>query len=503
MADQTIKIGNETIAAPRFFNAIRNSSDTAYQRAVPMANANNLEAVSQAIVGRQRVFSSFYGNSLKFFASLNSTPHYQDDLTRKLLHRVVQNGAEVELNFIGQMNEQIYSTSDSSTLLNVERPQMVSLYGRANRFSRYPLTISLQSARQIMQSSGTQSLIDAFMGSMRTKAEIDSRNYAKLIFKQCYDNGGMIIKEVGDVDKDTDTVKKFAQQLRKDYLNMRQPSNREPYNVFGAENPTEPDNLLTVFTTDIQALMDVQVFASAFNMEKTAFLGSQLPINDFLDSNVLALLFDKQLFQVFDILDYQTEGFNDPSNLMTHFYLHIWQAYTYFSVFNGVAYVRTVGDNFKGYLQLCTTELNKNIIDTHSQVDVGFKPIYPLQLDRWNNGDLKTIDSTHERLVRYSAKVDYGGFNNVGSSVGVLDQNNTEVKVLTPGDTSDLFTFDPENLPTFRIHQDSKKTANYKGTLTVTMHLMSHTTGATDNSKDTELASLDSVISLVSGDLMA
>ena len=127
--------------------------------------------------------------------------------------------------------------------------------------------------------------------------------------------------------------------MRYYYTMMTYVDNPDKYNAVGMENPTRPDNMNVLLPAFTQANVDVDVLASAFNMDKTTFIGKQIPINALNNSDVLGLMLDNNFVQIYDQLDQSAAIFN-PEVLTEQNFLHVWKSYSYVKFFNAICFVK-------------------------------------------------------------------------------------------------------------------------------------------------------------------
>lgn len=122
------------------------------------------------------------------------------------------------------------------------------------------------------------------------------------------------------------------------------------YNQAGVYNATRPDSLRIIMSADMEAAFDVNVLASAFNMDKTEFIGRRYLVDSFathdtqrlaqifendpnytaFTSDELAILatvdcvmFDADWTMIYDVL-MEFEDIRNPQGLYYNYCLHKW-----------------------------------------------------------------------------------------------------------------------------------------------------------------------------------
>ena len=136
------------------------------------------------------------------------------------------------------------------------------------------------------------------------------------------------------------------------YLQFQTPSKK--YNAWakvgGAGRPvitwTNQEDIVFIVRNDIRAYLDVNVLASAFNMDKATLLGNILTINDFNIYNedgtlnydgsaIVGMIADKSWFRI-KRQDMFMDSFYNPNNRSVQYYLNNIKMYNMSLFANGV-----------------------------------------------------------------------------------------------------------------------------------------------------------------------
>ena len=140
------------------------------------------------------------------------------------------------------------------------------------------------------------------------------------------------------------------------------------YNIAGVRNFALKDNQYLLINAEYDANMDVDVLASAFNMDKAQFMGHRVLVDSFgaLDIERLNVLFDAEIqsgkmtmpttaqleavdavpaiiidgdwFMVFDNLATFTENYNGQGLYWNYFY-HVWKTFSISPFANAVMFL--------------------------------------------------------------------------------------------------------------------------------------------------------------------
>ena len=109
--------------------------------------------------------------------------------------------------------------------------------------------------------------------------------------------------------------------------------------ISSSNNFTKKEDQIVLINTKFDAIVDVEVLASAFNMSKADFIGRRVLVDDFggLD-NVLCAVVDKNWFMVYDKL-IKTKRKENEQGLYYNIFLHHWQTLSTSIFENAVLFV--------------------------------------------------------------------------------------------------------------------------------------------------------------------
>ena len=224
----------------------------------------------------------------------------------------------------------------------------------------YPVTIQDEDLRlAFLSEDGVQNLIAKIVDSIYTAAEYDEF----LLFKY------LIIKEVSS---GMVYPKVVTGNISEDAVNFRGVSNilnfmGSEYNEFGVKTNTPKSRQVIFMDSMYNAKFDVEVLASAFNMDKAEFMGQLYLIDNFTQfdnerfevirknsdgieevsveeleamKNVIAVIMDEKWFQVYDNNNKFTEKYV-ASGLYWNYFYHTWKTFSHSPFSNAVAFIKT------------------------------------------------------------------------------------------------------------------------------------------------------------------
>lgn len=250
------------------------------------------------------------------------------------------------------------------TLFRREFPDVRVTFHRMNYQKYYKVTISQQQLRTAFLAwSGISDLVTRIVDSLYTGMNYDEYIVMKYMLCRAVLNGGIGGYKVSDFTSNSNlgdliaSVKGVANNMR--FLSPK-------YNAAGVMNATEPSELYCFIDTMLDARVDVNVLAAAFNMDKTEFIGRRVLVDGWNnhDKARLALLFeddedyapftttelnvlagigaivcDRDIWMVFDNLQ-EMENVNNGEGLYWNYWLHVWRTFSMSPFANAVAFTK-------------------------------------------------------------------------------------------------------------------------------------------------------------------
>ena len=215
-------------------------------------------------------------------------------------------------------------------------------YYLQNRKDRYDLSISEDILRQAMMESetGVATLINNMLALPYTSAEEDEYLIMRELFALRDRESPFYNVHIDDISKADDKQKTgldIAQKIREKYLDF--PFLHTEYNPEGL--PAKTNDPVLFVTPRFLANFDVNVLASAFNMDKTNFMGrvetvDLLPL-DGVPYGSAALLADPDIFVCADT-KVKSASIQNPKNDSVNYFLHRWGIYGMSKFVNAVLF---------------------------------------------------------------------------------------------------------------------------------------------------------------------
>lgn len=249
-----------------------------------------------------------------------------------------------------------------TTIFKREIPDVRAAFHVMNYTKFYKATISNDQLRQAFLSwNGITDLIARIVDAMYTAANYDEFITMKYLLAKHLIAGNIYANQIDTVS--TDNMKSIVATIKGVSNSLEFLSNK--YNYNGVETYTNKSDQYILINAKFDATMDVEVLASAFNMDKAEFMGRRVLVDSFgnLDNARLKLLFaedpnyteiseddlqaldnipavmvDRYFFMIFDNFYNFTEQYNGEG-LYWNYWYHTWKTFSISPFHNAVAFV--------------------------------------------------------------------------------------------------------------------------------------------------------------------
>lgn len=257
-------------------NVIRQNASSEYQSKVPVVSeVDDIVKVGQVIYGNP-AFANQFINSLVnriAFALMESATF--NNPYRILKKGVIEFGETVEDIFVNIAQVVEYDPSKAKNREFARTfPDIRTAFYKMNWRVMYPVTVQDQDLYNAFLSvEGVTDLITKIVESIMRAYEYDEYLLFKYMIIKAVTSGKMYPVAVDNAD-----IKNYATAF-KSYRNIIQ-FMREDFNEAGVKNNTDDANLCVFLDANFDAQFDVNVLASAFNMDKANFIGRRFLIDD-------------------------------------------------------------------------------------------------------------------------------------------------------------------------------------------------------------------------------
>ena len=342
-------------ALKQSLNAIREISSTIYHEYVPIIDdSTDISAFAEPILNFPVVYNEFCDILVnKLVYSQFESMTFENPLR-------VLDGDRIPLGYAGEhvmvnpAKGRGFNVNDFAGLLVKYEADVKVEYHAINSDLQYCVTVSRQQLKKAMTSwDNLAEFITSLSNSLYNGAYIDMFRFTKNIITGAYKENRAVIETVTAIS-DEATAKAFVERARELYLNFQLPSTE--YNAWakngGSGRPittwTRPEDIVLVIKNSLRAKLDVDVLASAFNIDRTTLLGNIITVDSFDSydddgnlvydgSPIVAGIFDKAWFKI-KTQDMFMENFYNANNRTMQYYLNVIRMYNMSLFANGVIF---------------------------------------------------------------------------------------------------------------------------------------------------------------------
>lgn len=316
------------------FNFIRNNSTETFVNVVPAATEDNIMQISNILFNDayQPQLNEFVNNLVNRIAlTIVRTKSFDNPLSM-FKKGSVPLGTDVQELYENPAEAEAYEYSNTAMakLLTITDPDTHVAYYRRNRKDLYTKTITREGLQGAFVSwEKFEEYISSITQSLYSGNYIDEFEYTKDLIDGAYDNGKAIVQVVSDPSSSEANAKAFVKAARKLYKKMSFPSTSyNAYSTFsGAKGTiktwTTPDRIALIIKSDAIADIDVDVLASAFNMDKASLMGRIVEVDSFKNPNIIGVICDEAWLQIYDNL-FRFDEFYNARVMAWNEYLHAW-----------------------------------------------------------------------------------------------------------------------------------------------------------------------------------
>ena len=342
-------------------NVIRQNASAEYQNLVPeVTKETDIPKVGEVLYGYPALANQFINALVNRIALVQVRSATFNNDYAELKKGYLEFGESVEEVFVQIAKAREFSVEKAeSREFKRSLPDVRSAFHAMNYRVQYPVTIQDEDLRTaFLSANGVQDLIAKIVDSVYTAAQYDEYLLFKYTMIKAITKGQMYPMSIGDGTDMHDAAVAFrgmSNQLQ--FMSTK-------YNVAGVHTTTPKSDQYIFMDAKYNAQYDVNVLASAFNMDKADFMGrlflidnwdsfdnerfdviransdgiSEITANDLaMLKNVKAVLLDENWFQVYDNNNKFTEKYV-ASGLYWNYFYHTWKTVSYSPFANCVVF---------------------------------------------------------------------------------------------------------------------------------------------------------------------
>lgn len=341
-------------------NVIRQNAPYDYQQNVPVVTqASDIPKVGEVIYGTPAFANHFINALVNRIATVRVQSATFNNPYSILKKGYIEFGETIEDIFVGIINAVDYSAEKAHEReFKRSLPDVKSAFHTMNWRVFYPVTIQDEELRMAFLSiNGVTDLIAKIVEQVYTSAEYDEFLLFKYLLIKSISHGKLKTASVGTTNLSESAVAFRGTSNKLTFMGVN-------YNEAGVRTSTPKDRQVIFMDSTFNAQFDVDVLASAFNMDKANFMGRLFLIDDWntfdnerfevirresdgleevtanelaIMNNVKAVIADENWFQIYDNLSKFTEKYV-ASGLYWNYFYHTWKTISYSPFANAIVF---------------------------------------------------------------------------------------------------------------------------------------------------------------------
>lgn len=349
--------------------------------AIPEGLRTSLNSIRETSIQNNTLYHRYVPEILptsdigSFASPILDNPNVMNEFMNVLVQRIVYTQVDIKLFNnplrvlegdripLGSIGQEIYinpakarkfNVDDFAGLLAKYEADIKVQYHHLNSDLQYCVTITRAKIKDAFVSWSTlENFIDGLTQSLYNGAYIDQYNLTKGLVSSAYASNQVKVEVVSAPSSEAN-AKAFITKARELFLNMQTPSaNFNAWRQVGGYGRdiltwSNPEDIVFLLRNDIASYIDVNVLASAFNIDKSVLMGNIIYVNDFNEydnegnliydgSNIVGMIADKSWFRIKEQETTMDEFYN-ANNRTWQYYLNVVRMYSYSLFSNAVVF---------------------------------------------------------------------------------------------------------------------------------------------------------------------
>ena len=356
-----IAISNLNASTLDILNTIRANASAEYQQYVPeVTKATDIPKVGEVLYGYPAFANQFINALVNRIALVRVKSATFNNDYAELKKGYLEFGETIEEVFVNIAKAREFSAEKAKDReFKRTLPDVRSAFHTMNYRVQYPITIQDEDLRMAFMSiNGVQDLIAKIVNSVYVAEQYDEFLLFKYLFIKAISNG----KTASMTVTKPEDYKNWAAAFRS--VSNKLTFMSKKYNAAGVTTVTPKADQYIFMDSDFNAKFDVNVLASAFNMDKADFMGRLKLIDDFTTfdnerfseimagsdmiepvsneelaamKDIHAIIVDREWFQIYDNNNKFTEDYVAAGMYWNYFY-NVWKTVSYSPFSNIVAF---------------------------------------------------------------------------------------------------------------------------------------------------------------------
>ena len=347
-------------------NEIRNTlvqDNSLYQTQIPLVDDyTSSQVYGQSLLNLPSdLRNKFIQSLVNRIAYTRFMMDYFENPLRELAGDDLPLGAIGQEIYVNPARGRVYDINDFAGLLVKYESDIKAEYTEINFDVQYPVTIIRKELEKAFVSWGDfESFLMGISTSLYNGAYIDDYKYTKKLITNAYRNNAVQMETVSfaGATPTKDELESLTARLRQAYLDFMVPSTK--YNAWkkvggygrSIVSWSKPENIVVFVSNKMASILDVNVLANAFNIDKADLMGRVYYVEDFdiLDdsgevvvdgSNIVALICDRRWFKIRE-KDMFMDEFYNANNRSWQSYLNVIKSFNYSLFANALMLVKAL-----------------------------------------------------------------------------------------------------------------------------------------------------------------
>ena len=343
-------------------NTIRANASLEYQSLVPhITKTQDIPKVGEVLYGYPALANQFLNALINRIALVRVKSATFNNAYAELKKGYLEFGETVEEVFVNIAKAREFSAEKAEGReFKRTLPDVRTAFHAMNYRVQYPVTIQDEDLRMaFLSAEGVQDLIARIVDSVYTASEYDEYLLFKYLMIKAIAHGKMYPVSIGTgTDMKEAAVKYRGTSNKLTFIST-------VYNADGVHTNTSKEDQFIFMDAEYNAKYDVEVLASAFNMDKADFMGRLKLIDDWttfdnerfeviragsdmieeitsdelaLMADVKAVLVDREWFQIYDNQNKFTETYVASGEYWNYFY-NVWKTVSSSPFSNAIVFV--------------------------------------------------------------------------------------------------------------------------------------------------------------------
>ena len=314
----------------QIFNAIRTDASSAYAQRIPAATQGDSTATIAALNNFALQMNEFIDVLVNRIGDVMIKQRIWSNPLSEFKRGMMAFGDTVQEIYINLMKSKRFDPQQVyEDVWRKNPPEVFASYHRITRQDYYEVSIDqtiLQRAF-LNEASGLQTMINSILERPYSSDEFDEYLIMKNLFLETARNDGFFKVQVPDPSLTTNLVYPQREFVAKQITEAVRTWSRKlsfPSSAYNPQGVTtwSPNGGLVLFTTpDIEALLDVNVIAQAFNVSAAQINDRVIVVDDLGISGCVAILADMEYFVCADT-HISFESIYNPKGLSWNYWLH-------------------------------------------------------------------------------------------------------------------------------------------------------------------------------------